>query len=104
MLEPGDTDDAAIARRLNDVRALWDKRREHAKYGQMIRTLSDAHLEAEITLGDPGERSRVAKEAAERDRERTDKADRALASWRSVLADTVKASGGLDPARRGNLE
>ena len=104
LLEPGDNDEIEIARRLGDVKALWDKRRENPKYGAIIRTLSDAHLEAEITLGDPGERARVAKEAAQRDRERTEKAAGALASWRSLLAEQVKASGGLDPARRGQLE
>ena len=49
------------------------------------------HLEAELTLCDPGERSRLAKKAAERDRDRTKKAADALASWRGLLAEHVKA-------------
>ena len=69
-----------------------------------MRTLSDAHVEAELTLLDPTERARFAQESAERDRERSRKAADALAGWRSVLADYVKASNGLDPARRGQLE
>ena len=104
LLEPSDNDDAAIGARLGDVKALWDKRAEHAKYGQLIRTLSAAHFEAELTLCDPAERGRLAKKAAARDRERSQKAAEALTSWRSLLAEHVKSSGGLDPARRGQLE
>jgi hypothetical protein len=104
LLEPGDSDDAAIASRMAEVKALWDKRLEHAKYGQLIRTLSAEHLEAELTLCDPGERSRLAKKAADRDRDRTKKAADALASWRGLLAEHVKANQGLDPGRRGQLE
>jgi hypothetical protein len=104
LVEPSDSDDAAIATRLGDVKALWDKRAEHPKYGQLIRTLSAAHFEAELTLCDPAERGRLAQKAAARDRERSQKAADALASWRGLLAEHVRASGGLDPARRGQLE
>jgi hypothetical protein len=104
LLEPGDADERAIATRMGDVKTLWDKRVEHPKYGQLIRTLAAAHVEAELTLGDPGERARQAAQAAERARERSEKAAEALAGWRSLLADHVAASGGLDPARRGQLE
>lgn len=104
LLEPSDDDDDAIGARMADVKALWDKRVEHPRYGQLIRTLSAAQLEAELTLCDPGERRRLAAKAADRDRERAQKAADALASWRSLLAEHVAASNGLDPARRGQLE
>jgi len=104
LLDATDSDDAAIVDRLGDVKALWDKRREHPKYGAMIRTLSEEHLEAELTLCDPGERARLAEESADRDRERRRRAADALAGWRSVLADYVQARGGLDPTHRAQLE
>ena len=104
LLEPGDDDDAAIGARLADVKALWDKRIEHPRYGQLIRTLSAVHLEAELSLCDPDERHRLAAKATERSRARSARAAEALASWRSLLADHADASGGLDPARRGQLE
>lgn len=43
LLDPDDRDDDAIAARMADVKSLWDKRLEHAKYGQLVRTLSTAH-------------------------------------------------------------
>ncbi len=104
LLEPSDNDDAAIATRLGDVKALWDKRIEHPKYGQLIRTLLAAHLEAELTLCDPGERGRLAAESADRERERTHKTAQALENWRNLVAEHVRARGGLDPAQRGQLE
>ena len=65
LLDPGDSDEAAIATRMADVKALWDKRIEHQKYGQLIRTLSAKHTEAELTFLDPVERARLAEDAAE---------------------------------------
>lgn len=104
LLDPTDSDEAAIATRMADVKALWDKRSENQKYGQIIRTLSAKHTEAELTFGDPDERARLAEDAAERGRARSKKAADALSSWRSLLADQLDGSGGLDPARRGLLE
>jgi hypothetical protein len=103
LLDPDDEDESAIQTRLDDVKAIWDKKRENTKYGAIIRTLSDAHLTAELTLGDADERQRLAAEAAEARKARAESAAKAVGEWRSVLADVVKA-GGLDPAKRGSLE
>lgn len=104
LLDPGDSDDLAIRSRLSDVKALWDKRAEHAKYGQLIRTLADKHLEAELTLCDKSERARLAAESAKRERERAERSSAALDAWRKALAESVAARGGLDPAHRIRLE
>jgi hypothetical protein len=103
LLEAGDSDDDAIATRLADVKALWDRRIEHPKYGPLIRTLSSKHLEAELTLCDSGERERLAVEAATREDERIKQNAKALANWRRLVAEHVAARGGLDPAQRGQL-
>jgi hypothetical protein len=102
-LEATDDDDGAIGIRLADVKALWDKRLEHPKYGPIVRTLADAHLEAELTLCDPRERRGLVAEAAAREREKAAASEQALVRWRELLTGMV-AAGGLNPTRRTQLE
>jgi hypothetical protein len=103
LLDAADADDAAIGRRLREVKALWDKNFNHSRYGKLAKALSDEHDDAELTLLDPGERARLA-DAAEREAEEAGrKATAALADWRKVLAEHI-ARGGLTPNSRSLLE
>lgn len=103
LLEPSDTDDAAIAARLADVKALWSKGVEHPRYGTLVKSLLAAHGEAELTLLDPSERASLAREAEESAQRERKNAEAALRQWRGVLAERV-AGGGLTPNLRAQLE
>jgi hypothetical protein len=103
LLEPDDRDGTAIAGRLADVKALWDKNLEHARYGELARALAGGHDDACLALQDPGERKRLADEL---ERSRTKEAaasEKAIGGWRELLAEYV-AAGGLTPATRASLE
>ncbi len=103
LLEPGDDDEGDIAIRLADVKALWDKSLEHARYGDLVRALADAHEDAEMVLGDPNERKRL-RDELQRSRAKADAAaEQAIGDWRALLAEYVE-SGGLTPATRASLE
>jgi len=103
LLEPADADERAIAARLADVKALWDKSLEHARYGELARVLAGEHDDACLTLGDPGERQRLARESERERAEQSAAAEEAIAGWRELLAEYV-GGGGLTPAARASLE
>lgn len=104
LLDLDDADDAAIERRLDEVKRYWDKQTEHPRYGSMIRGLADKHAEARLTLADARERARVVKEARGRQEEAAERKRRDREGWERLLRQSVEASGGLDPARRAQLE
>jgi hypothetical protein len=103
LLEPSDTDDAAIQERLDAVRAIWQKGFEHPRFGELARELVAKHDDAMLTLLDPQERARLAAKASEAadaaKRESAEATDR----WRKLLDEHV-AQGGLTPNSRAALE
>jgi hypothetical protein len=103
LLEPGDRDDTVIADRLADVKALWDKNLEHARYGELVRALAGGHDDACLALQDPNERKRLADELERSRAKEAAAAEEAIAGWRELLAEYV-AAGGLTPATRASLE
>lgn len=103
LLDATDNDDAAIAQRLREVKALWDKNFNHTRYGKLCEALAREHDDAEMSLLDPDERRRLAEGARREADERSKKAAAALADWRQVLAEHV-ARGGLTPNARSTLE
>src|SRR3954454_24736462 len=84
-LEPTDDDDRAIEARLREVKSLWDKKSEHPKYGELIRTLLDRHGEALLTLGDAGERGAVAGKAREDAERRAAEGAAARKRWEDLV-------------------
>jgi hypothetical protein len=104
LLDVEDADDAAIEARLDEVKRYWDKKSEHAKYGSMIRTLSDQHAKAKLTLADPRQRAKLAEEVRSRSQEEREAAERALREWEELLAQAVRSAGGLEPVQRVRLE
>jgi hypothetical protein len=104
LLDLDDADDAAIERRLEEVKRYWDKQTEHPRYGSMIRGLTDKHPEARLTLADARERSRIVKEERGKQEENAERRRREREGWERLLRQSVESSGGLDPARRAQLE
>ncbi|HVR05018.1 MAG TPA: zinc ribbon domain-containing protein [Solirubrobacteraceae bacterium] len=103
-LDPGDDDDRAIAQRCREVKQLWDKRAEHAKYGGLVRLLLERHDEALLTLEDPSERRRKAAESSAADAERAQQAAQAQEKWEELLRGAAATQGGIDPTMRASLE
>ncbi len=103
LLEPTDTDDAAITARMGEVKAIWDKSLEHSRYGRLAKSLAGEHDDAGLALLDPTERSRLASEFKLAAAEEQEKATAVLGDWRKLLADHL-AKGGLTPNSRSMLE
>jgi hypothetical protein len=103
LLDPDDEDEAAIGARLDEVKRLWDKQSEHPRYGSMIRSFSEQHAEAKLTLGDAQQRARLAEEQRGERRAAEEERRREVERWEKMLADVI-AAGGIDPARRAQLE
>jgi hypothetical protein len=103
LLDLDDADEAAIAARLDEVKRYWDKKAEHPRYGPMIRAFRDQHAEAKLTLGDAQERARVGEEARAREQAAAEARRGEIERWERMLQEVVTA-GGLDPARRAQLE
>ncbi|HEV7482898.1 MAG TPA: zinc ribbon domain-containing protein [Solirubrobacterales bacterium] len=103
LLDLDDGDDAAIEARMTEVKRYWDKKSTHPKYGTTIETLRERHGEALLSLGDARERAKVVDEAREGQRQAAEGARRAVEDWDRVVAQ-LAAAGGLDPARRAQLE
>jgi hypothetical protein len=104
LLDFGDADDSAIEARLEEVKRYWDKQSEHPRYGAMVRGLIEKHAEARLTLADADERARAVAEARSRQQEATERKQRERERWERLLRQSVEAAGGLDPARRVQLE
>ena len=103
LLDADDADEAAIADRMDDVKAIWDRSFEHPRYGQLARAMSDEHDDAALTLLDPTERARLAADARVADEAANAEAATALADWRDLLAEHMR-KGGLTPNARATLE
>jgi hypothetical protein len=103
LLEPGDDDNGAIQRRMDDVKAIWDKSFEHARYGDLAKALAAEHDDASLVLLDPSERSRLAAQAKKQAGAAAEKAAAALADWLTLLREH-EAKGGLTPNSRTTLE
>lgn len=103
LLDPTDDDDAAIQERLDAVKAIWDKQREHSKYGSLVKSLTAQHDDLVLTLLDPRERARLAAKAREAAEAAQKEAAAAAQGWRDLLAEHV-AKGGLTPNSRARLE
>jgi hypothetical protein len=104
LLDFDDADDAAIESRLEEVKRYWDKQTEHARYGAMIRGLAEKHTEARLILADARERARAVAEARGKQEEATARKRREREGWERLLRQSVESAGGLDPARRAQLE
>ncbi|HEV2791394.1 MAG TPA: hypothetical protein VGV69_08880, partial [Solirubrobacterales bacterium] len=104
LLDFDDADDAAIERRLEEVKGYWDKQTEHARYGAMIRKLAEKHAEARLTLADARERARAVEEARGRQEEAAAEKRKGREDWERLLQQSVDGAGGLDPAHRARLE
>lgn len=104
LLDFDDADDAAIERRLEEVKRYWDKQGEHARYGSMIRDLAEKHPEARLKLADATERARAVAEARGKAEEAVERKRKGREDWERLLRESVQAAGGLDPARRARLE
>jgi hypothetical protein len=103
LLEASDQDDAAIASRIGDVKAIWDKNLEHTRYGELARVLSAEHDDASLALLDPRERSRLAAQLQREQAEAAEQAEASMSDWRALLDEYV-AGGGLTPGSRAALE
>lgn len=104
LLDFDDADDAAIERRLEEVKRYWDKQTEHARYGAMIRKLAEKHAEAKFTLADARERAREVEKTRGRQEEAAAEKRKGREDWERLLQQSVDDAGGLDPARRARLE
>ncbi len=104
LLDLDDASEGAIEARLDEVRRYWDKKTEHPKYGTTIRLLKEKHAESKLILGDARERARAVDATREEQRAATEQAQRAVEDWEQVLAQIAGSAGGLDPARRSQLE
>lgn len=104
LLDLDDADDAAIELRLEEVKRYWDKQTEHPRYGAMIRGLAEKHAEARLVLADAGERARAVEQARGREAEATERRRREREGWERLLKQAIESAGGLDPARRAQLE
>lgn len=104
LLDLDDADDAAIEARLEEVRRYWDKKTEHPRYGSMIRGLIEKHAEARLILADARERARAVEEARGKQEETAERKRAEREGWERLLRQSVEAAGGLDPARRAQLE
>ncbi|HWC07899.1 MAG TPA: zinc ribbon domain-containing protein, partial [Solirubrobacterales bacterium] len=103
LLDAGDADDEAIAARLDEVKRYWDKQSEHPRYGPMVRAFREQHAEAKLTLGDARQRERIAEETRNREQAEQEARRRDTEHWERLLSEVI-AAGGLDPARRAQLE
>jgi hypothetical protein len=103
LLEADDADDAAITARLREVKGIWSKNFEHARYGLLAKQLAKEHGDAELLLLDPSERRRLAGAERAKDAEAGRAAKQALLDWRKLLSEYA-AQGGLTPNNRATLE
>jgi len=103
LLDLDDNDEAAIAARLEEVKRFWDKKSNHPRYGSMIGAFTEKHAEARLTLGDAQERARLAEEVRGKAEAAEQESRREVERWEQMLAAVI-AAGGLDPARRTQLE
>ncbi len=103
LLDADDADEGAIGTRLAEVKRYWDKQYEHPRYGPMIRAFSEQHETAKLTLLDAKQRAQLADKVRGKEREQADERRREVERWERMLADVV-AGGGIDPARRAQLE
>lgn len=104
LLDFDDSDDDAIEGRLEEVKRYWDKQREHARYGAIVRKLVEKHSEARLRLADATERAREVEKARSQQEKAAERERKGRDEWERLLRETVAAAGGLDPARRARLE
>lgn len=100
LTAPTESDLETVARRCDDVHALWAKHVEHARFGVVCKALrQDFKDQASLILGDRRELGQAATDERREAQQLEAASAEMLEQWRALLAEYV-AQGGLLPHHR----